>query len=343
MVIQELDIERVVSIPEASFYELWQGSNRSFDRVLDLGYDHWILTFSGGKDSTLTTVLALEYIKAHPNRVERVDVIYSDTLVEIPSIHGYALEFLAFIEQRFPEIHVHRVKPAMENRFWVKVLGYGYPPPHQKFRWCTHRMKIKPCEEELKDVIVPDRSVVMTGVRFGESKSRDQRLNASCVRGGECGQGMWFDKSEKLKIGYLAPIVDWPACDLWDYLMVYGPKLGYPTSELKDIYGSEETRFGCWTCTVVRQDKAMKKTIEKEKWAHLEPLYAFRNTLWESTRSPATRVLKKDGSVGKLTVETRQSLLLRLLCVQDEAKYQLIDDDEMNFIRSIHDHERQRN
>src|SRR5208337_4460920 len=106
-------------------------------------------------------------------------------------------------------IHCHIVKPKLEDRFWVNVLGKGYPPPHQRFRWCTNRLKIRPCEYGLRKHIIKGKTAIITGVRFGESHSRDQRLNASCVRGGECGQGIWFEKSNRLGVGYLAPIINW--------------------------------------------------------------------------------------------------------------------------------------
>ena len=143
--------------------------------------------------------------------------------------------------------------------------------------------------------MIPNETAILTGVRYGESNSRDQRLNASCTRGGECGQGLWFEKSTKLKIGYLAPIINWPLCDVWDYLIGFAPNLGYPTKNLKKVYNGHDTRFGCWTCTVVKQDKAMKRTIEQEEWSHLQPLYDFRNYLWEFTRERKTRVLGAAG------------------------------------------------
>ena len=314
-------------------------SFKAFDYVLNQGYDNWLITFSGGKDSTLTLVLALEYVLKNTGKVERIDVVYSDTLLEIPSIHQYTISFLDYLmeDEKFRELPLlcHIVYPKLEERFWVKVLGKGYPPPHQKFRWCTKRMKIDPCEHGLKEHIIKGKTAILTGVRFGESNARDQRLNASCARGGECGQGLWFEKSGKLGTGYLAPIINWPVCDVWDFLMGFAPYIGYPTKNLEKVYNGHDTRFGCWTCTVVKQDKAMAKTITQPEWAHLQPLYDFRNYLWDVTRPRKARVLRKDGTASKIKLKYRKALLKKLLIVQNKVKMELIRKEELTHIQNM--------
>jgi DNA sulfur modification protein DndC len=137
------------------------------------GYDHWIITFSGGKDSTTVVILALETILQKNLSIQRIDVVYSDTLIEIPAIYQYALKFLDFLKQcdrlKTLPLFCHITQPRMEDRFWVCLLGKGYPPPHQRFRWCTERLKINPMEAALKAYIQPNRTVILTGVRFGVS------------------------------------------------------------------------------------------------------------------------------------------------------------------------------
>lgn len=239
-------------------------TSQTLASTLERGFDHWILTFSGGKDSTTTLIVALETALQGSLPVRRVDVVYSDTLVEIPIIHSYAVGFLRFLEGferlRSLPLFCHVVRPPLEQRFWVCLLGKGYPPPHQRFRWCTKRLKIKPVEAALKAHVRPNRTVILTGVRFGESPDRDRRMNHSCRRGGECGHGAWFQYSARLKATYLAPIAYWQECDVWDFLNFLAPEWGYPTHLLEnEIYNGRETRFGCWMCTVVRRDKALEK------------------------------------------------------------------------------------
>lgn len=323
----------------ASLFEKIQESFHSFEYLINKGYDNWIITFSGGKDSSTTLVLALEYIIQNPDKVKRIDVVYSDTLVEIPSIHDFAKSILTFLDVFSKEhnlnLYTHLTVPDYKDRFWVKVLGFGYPPPHQKFRWCTDRLKIKPTEQKLKKYFIKDKTAILTGVRYGESKSRDLRLSTSCSRGGECGQGLWFQKSDNLGVSYLAPIINWTSCEVWDYIAGFAPDKGYPIKELLNVYNGHETRFGCWMCTVVKQDKAMARTIEQEKWKHLKPLAEFRNFLWDYTRNPNTRIKRKDGYVGKLRLNTRKYLLKKLLFIQKDVKLQLISKSEIKYIHKI--------
>jgi DNA sulfur modification protein DndC len=316
-----------------------QESKSVIIEMLNRGYDHWIVTFSGGKDSTSSLIAVLETAIEHPAKIKRIDVVYSDTTIEIPSIHKYAIEFIRTLRKN-PRLsglnlNCHIVRPPIEQRFWVKLLGNGYPPPHQKFRWCTHRLKIFPTEEKLKRFIVPDKTLIVTGVRFGESTDRDRRLLASCSRGGECGQGLWYQHSSRLNAGYLAPLIDWTSCDVWDFLTFLAPLYGYDTSELPKIYNGHDTRFGCWTCTVVKQDRAMERTIEQEEWAHLVPLAEFRKRIWEVTRPRESRIIRKDGNPGKLKLRIRKQLFNELLSIQGAISFSLIRKREIDKIYEI--------
>lgn len=342
----DLDNVELVGVDKSLYYFLGSSlfdrieeTYKSFDFLLSKGFSNWIITFSGGKDSTTTLILALEYLLSKPGIIERIDVVYSDTLVEIPSIGEFSINFLKSLElnSRIKElpIHFNIVRPKLSDRFWVKVLGYGYPPPHQKFRWCTRRLKIDPVNDKLKKFIKKDKTAILTGVRFGESKARDVRLNNSCIRAGECGQGLWYEKSQRLGISYMAPIINWPLCDVWDFLIVFAPQMGYPTLKLKEVYNGHDTRFGCWTCTVVKQDKAMLRTIEQQEWQHLKPLYDFRNELWEITRIKKNRILRSNNTPGKINKRTRQYLLNRLNRIQEEANIELISQEEVSFINDV--------
>ena len=328
-----------LELNSTSLLDRFTESEQAFDYLIEKGYDNWIVTFSGGKDSTTVLVLALEYALRHPDTVKRMDVVYSDTLIEIPSIHQFAKSILRFLKKFKREkglnVITHVTSPAMDERFWVKTLGYGYPPPHQMFRWCTRRLKIEPVEERLKKYFKKDQTAILTGVRYGESRSRDERLNSSCSRGGECGQGVWFQHSEKLNVGYLAPIINWKSCEVWDFLAGFAPRWGYPVLDIQEVYNGQETRFGCWMCTVVKQDKAMEKTIAQDKWAHLKPMADFRNEVWDSTRDPKTRIKKKDGTVGKLRLNIRKNLMTKLLEVQSEVGMELISTREIAHIKRI--------
>lgn len=315
-------------------------SEKALREMLKRGYTRWIVTFSGGKDSTTVAVLALEMALKCQGCIERIDIIYSDTGIEIPVINAYALEFLSYLkrERRFKPLplHCHVARPRLEERFWVCLLGKGYPPPHQRFRWCTRRLKIEPVEDALRGFIRPNKTVILTGVRFGESKTRDNGLYNSCKCGGECGQGLWFKYSSRLQAGYLAPIVDWRECDVWDFLNFYAPVLGYPTAQLEgQVYNGRETRFGCWMCTVVRQDRAMEKITALPQWRHLRPLLEFRRRVKDLTSLREWRIIRPDGTPSRLSLAARKKLLDELLSLQAALNMTLIPQEEVDFIHKL--------
>lgn len=308
--------------------------------MADKGYDHWIVTFSGGKDSTTTLVIALETALICAKQIQRIDIVYSDTMIEIPIIQQFALDFLKNL-QSFDRIaalpiHCHVVYPAIKERFWVCLLGKGYPPPHQRFRWCTRRLKIEPVEDALKSFIRPGKTLILTGVRFSESRDRNARLRQSCSRGGECGQGVWFEYSSRLQAAYMAPIVEWNECDVWDFLQFHAPTLGYSTDHIEErVYNGRETRFGCWMCTVVRQDRTMEKITSLPEWSYLRPLLDFRQRVKDLTSCPESRVTRLDGKPGKLTLATRRQLLEELLEVQKRVGMTLIFHEEIEAIKQL--------
>jgi DNA sulfur modification protein DndC len=303
-------------------------SQRGIELMLSRGYNRWIVMYSGGKDSTAALVLCAEFLRKY-NILPKV--LYCDTEIEIPTLYQFALSFLQSIsERRIAKVHV--LKPAPEDSFWVQVIGKGYPPPHQGFRWCTHRLKIKPVENYINTLssLERERTLVVTGVRFGESDVRDERLRLSCSRGGECGQGIWYEQSQRLKIGYFSPIVVWRECDVWDFLSLIAPAWGYPTRGLLSVYKGRETRFGCWTCSVVSQDRTMQKIVQEEmQW---KPLLEFRNWLVEFARTPDNRVRKPSGQLGRLTLDARRTILERLREVEQKIQQPILSSIGYNYI-----------
>jgi len=303
--------------------------------------DHWVVTFSGGKDSTLVTILAVETFRRWPDIAPAaLDIVYADTLVEIPPLHRQALCLLDHVqtlarEHRAP-IQIHRVSPPVRRRFWFLILGKGYPPPHRAFWWCTQRLKVEPVQTVLDQIQAQNgtRPVhVLTGVRWGESLDRDRRLSSNrsiaCVGQGECGQSLQYH-------GALAPILHWPTCQVWDFLALYAPSWGWPTANLVTIYDQANIRFGCWACTVVKQERALASLIERGgSWQGLKPLQDFRRMLVEMAANPRNRVPRPDGKPGRFTLESRQRLLEALLEAQESAGVPLISPEEVQAIRAF--------
>ncbi|HEV2449083.1 MAG TPA: phosphoadenosine phosphosulfate reductase family protein [Thermoplasmata archaeon] len=316
---------------------LYGKTERVFDEIAGRQLPRWVVTFSGGKDSTLTALLAADYV-AELEHPPHLDIVYSDTLMEIPAMRKAAASFLchlrAFARQRGLPIHTRIVRPKVEDRFWVRMIGKGYPPPKPKFRWCTRRLKIAPAATYVNS---GKPTAVLTGVRYGESSGRTGRLVAACTNGGECGQDYWAQKGPKgSNITYFAPVIEWKTCKVWDFLHFVAPLAGWPTQDVYALYGDTSLRFGCWTCTLVRRDKTVEALIAREPGSPLERLHEFREFMWEESRKPENRLVK-NGHLAGLTLEFRQELMSALLGLQSETGCALISEEESEAIQRLWD------
>ena len=314
---------------------------RVLEKAAEEGRKHWVLAFSGGKDSSLVASLIVEMLKRNPGLDVKVDVVYSDTLMELPPFAQNALCLLQHIDEvstRFSlPIKSHIAVAPIEQRFWFLVLGKGYPPPHNHFRWCTERLKIRPSRQVMKG-IADEQSVVLTGVRFGESGNRDARMKgAMCSKDdSECGQGVWINGDSQMGLDGLAPVAHWRTCQVWDYLIMAAIEWGWPFKTLIKLYGDDgvATRFGCWMCTLVKEDKALKSVASHPEWANLITLNTMRQGLLEDGRKEENRIRKPNGEAGRSSVGFRRMMLDKLTNLEDSLDLQLISKEEVQAIQA---------
>ena len=111
----------------------------------------WLIGYSGGKDSTLLVSLVFQAVARIPaeQRSKKVYVITSDTMVENPIVKKYMHESSEKIseasERQKLNIQAKIIYPDIQQTFWARVIGLGYPTPEAPgFRWCTERLKINP-------------------------------------------------------------------------------------------------------------------------------------------------------------------------------------------------------
>lgn len=261
----------------------------------------WVIGFSGGKDST--TVLSLIYValKKLPKskRHKHIYVISSDTLVETPMVVDMIDASIKAINKEAVSkslpMSAHIVYPKWNQTFWVNLLGKGYPAPTQNFRWCTERMKIDPVSEFIKDKIARfGEVIVILGARSQESASRAQVIAKHKIDGSSLSR----HSSLPGAFTYM-PIEDWSFDEVWMYLLGAPAPWGGDHFELFDLYKDSNagecplvidtntpscgnSRFGCWTCTVVTKDRAIEGLIDSgEVW--LKKLKLFRNKLYKTT------------------------------------------------------------
>lgn len=260
----------------------------------------WICGYSGGKDSTAIVQLVWMALRQIPKekRVKTVHVISTDTMVEAPVVAVWSSQSLkkmaeAAAAEDLPIIP-HRLTPEIRNTYWVQVIGRGYPYPRQNFRWCTDRMKIAPANNFIKEILDAESEAIMVlGSRKAESATRKavlegyekKRYRAHLSPNGSFPNSYVF-----------TPIENWTNDNVWQFLVQYENPWGHSNKELMAMYSGASadgecpmvidtstpscgnSRFGCWICTLVTEDKSMNAMIKNdEEKAWMLPLLEFRN------------------------------------------------------------------
>lgn len=262
----------------------------------------WIVGYSGGKDSTACLQLMWLALRSLPPEKRRkpIHVISTDTLVENPVVAAWVTHSLDAMKKSAAAealpIEPHRLTPALNDSFWVNLMGRGYPAPRPKFRWCTERLKIKPSNAFITGVVAESgEAILVLGTRKAESQARArsmERLEAQRLR-----ERLSPNASLTNCLVY-SPIEDWSNDDVWLFLMQSGNPWGYDNKDLLTMYQGAsqdgecplvvdtstpscgDSRFGCWVCTLVDEDKSMRAMIqndEEKEW--MLPLLSLRNKL----------------------------------------------------------------
>lgn len=270
----------------------------------------WVIGYSGGKDSTAVAQLVwLAIAGLEPRqRTKPIYAISTDTLVENPIVSAWVRSSLERMETAARKeglpIQPRQLTPTLSNTFWVNLIGRGYPAPRNKFRWCTERLKIDPSNRFIRSVVQESgEAVLVLGTRKAESSKRHanmKRHEARRVR------DRLTPNSRLTNCMIYTPIEDWSNDDVWTFLMQVQNPWGYSNKDLLTMYrGASEdgdcplvvddttpscgnSRFGCWVCTLVDQDKSMAAMIQNDaekEW--MEPLLQLRNDL--DFRSDADR------------------------------------------------------
>lgn len=338
----------------------------------------WVIGYSGGKDST-TTLQLIWYAISELSK-EQLDkpiyVISSDTLVETPKIVNHITSTLdkinEYAEKEDLPFEAHKVYPDVSDSFFVNLIGRGYPAPNQTFRWCTDRLKIDPADNFILDKVSEHGEVIVTlGARKAESATREQVMNLHSIEGSNLSRHSKFANAF-----VFTPIEDWIVDDVWDYLLQVECPWGKDNRDLAALYQEADdecpmvidtstpscgnSRFGCWTCTVVEEDKAMENMIDAgDDW--MEPLLEFRDLLkrtQDPEKKPKFREMKgrRFGDIREKTnggegiiprtykLEFRKHLLRKLLETEkevnerkdsDEEYLDLIRDAELKEIRRL--------
>ncbi len=139
----------------------------------------WVLAFSGGKDSTAALMILLAAYRSLACKKINITIIYCDTGVENIILDRYVKYTLGSLRSEFRErdipVEIKILSAPPCDRFFVRIVGRGYPPPTNSFRWCTKNLRITPVSDYLSTC--DDRqTVVILGLRKNESQQRDRTI-----------------------------------------------------------------------------------------------------------------------------------------------------------------------
>lgn len=314
----------------------------------------WIVAFSGGKDSTVVLQLVYEMLLSLPKeKRKKVFVVMSDTKVESPVIEDYLQETMKILNESSKDLGLEFeaiiVEPNEEEEFWFNLIGKGYPSPTRTFRWCTDKLKIRPTQDTMNKITSKYGScVLLIGTRKKESINRQKTMESRELNS----RGLHPHDYIPNTLVYSA-ISEWSNDDVWYYLTSHNPPPWQKNhDELLNLYtkahGGEcefitnteqpscgSSRFGCWVCTVVTDDKSMKGFIDTgDDW--LKPLYDFRFFLKEIREDTTKRsAIRRNGTfgAGPFTSEARKEILDKLLKTEQIIGRTLITDNQLYLIQ----------
>ena len=194
-------------------YEFIHKAAEKFDE------EHIVLSFSGGKDSTVTADIVIKAL-SNPSLVH----IFGDTTLEFPMTIQYAT--------RYREDHPQAIFQIAKNReqvFYDVCEDIG--PPARMMRWCCSMFKTGPITRVINSLYRNQQILTFYGIRKFESVSRSKYNRIE-------------DDAESVKIQQqtvASPIFFWKDIDIWLYIMA-------EQIDFNDAYRLGYDRVGCWCC-----------------------------------------------------------------------------------------------
>ena len=338
----------------------------------------WVIGYSGGKDSTAVVQLIWQALAKLPEEQRRkeVHIITTDTLVENPVVADWVAGSLRLMATaaglaRIP-FRTHSLKPNVQDSFWVNLIGRGYPKPGAKFRWCTERLKIRPSNNFILNVVSKyGEAILALGTRKAESQARARNMARHEKHRIRTHLSPNFHINNCL---VYTPIEDWSNDDVWLFLTRTDNPWGLGNTDLLELYkdATEDrecplvvnleattpscgaSRFGCWVCTLVVRDKSLEAMVANDlekRW--LQPLIDFRAQLCVKDDKKMREFRRMRGNVqlfngdpihGPYTQSQREVFLRELLRTENRiqtqapARYRgvsLISMEELREIRRI--------
>lgn len=175
------------------------------------------VSFSGGKDSTVTADLVMRALQT-----PKILHIFGDTTLEFPETEEYVKRYKKEHPQT-PIVSSRNKEKDFEEL--CKLVG----PPSRVMRWCCTIFKTGAIQRKIS-TIFRNKNKILTfyGIRRSESSSRNKYERES--------------KSPKItKQITISPIIDWLDFDVWLYILM-------TQIDFNHAYRLGYARVGCWCC-----------------------------------------------------------------------------------------------
>ena len=182
----------------------------------------WV-AFSGGKDSVvlerLCQMAGVDY-----------ELHYSCTTVDPP-------ELVQFIKAHYSQAIWHRPEYSM----WELIGTVKTFCPLRQQRWC--------CEYLKEQVVPPEGQLLLTGIRWQESKRRSERRLYEPIK-----------RFKGTPRHFMHPIIGWRSLEIWEFIKVESiPYCG--------LYDEGFNRLGCVLCPQQGQKKMRRDADRWPKYA----------------------------------------------------------------------------
>lgn len=191
----------------------------SFIKQVSAGYSNMdmFVSFSGGKDSTVTSDLAMRGLGAG-----NILHVFGDTTLEFPQTEEYVTRF----KKSHPKTPVLSARNT-EKDFYELCMLLG--PPSRVMRWCCTIFKTGAITRKIQALFRGKKQILtFYGIRRSESASRNKYDRE-------------VDGAKITKQVTVSPIIDWLDFDVWLYLLSNG-------LDFNDAYRYGYARVGCWCC-----------------------------------------------------------------------------------------------
>ena len=200
-------------------YLKYEANNFIQDSAQKYPRENLVISFSGGKDSTVTADLVVKAL-SDPSIVH----IFGNTTLEFP----FTIEYADRFRKNNPRA-IFKVAKNKEQDFYDVCEDIG--PPARMMRWCCFMFKTGPISRVISGLYRDKSILTYYGIRKCESVSRSKYNRIE-------------DNAESTKIQQqtvASPIFFWKDIDIWLYIL--GEKIDF-----NDAYRLGYDRVGCWCC-----------------------------------------------------------------------------------------------